>query len=175
MSSASVPSGPTVHTIPEGDDRLRLVCPDCGYVAYENPKIVVGSVAVWEDRVLLCRRAIEPSRGLWTLPAGYMELHETTAEGAAREAWEEARARIEVDCLLAVYELPRISQVQMIYRARLLDPEVSAGPESLEVGLFRWEEIPWEQIAFPTVRWSLQEHRSRLGQIGFPAGGNPRP
>jgi ADP-ribose pyrophosphatase YjhB (NUDIX family) len=170
-----MPSGPTVRTIPEGDDRLRLVCPDCGYIAYENPKIVVGSVAIWEDRVLLCRRAIEPSRGLWTLPAGYMELHETTAEGAVREAWEEARARIEVECLLAVYELPRISQVQMIYRAHLLDPDISAGPESLEVGLFQWEEIPWDQIAFPTVRWSLNEHRLRLGQVGFPAGGNPRP
>ncbi|HEV7368888.1 NUDIX hydrolase [Arenibaculum sp.] len=175
MSSTSVPSGPSVRTIPEGDDRLRLVCQDCGYIAYENPKIVVGSVATWEDRVLLCRRAIEPGHGLWTLPAGYMEMHETTAEGAAREAWEEARARIEIECLLAVYELPRIGQVQMIFRARLLDPAVEAGPESLEVGLFRWDEIPWDRIAFPTVSWSLNEHRSRLGQTGFPAGGNPTP
>ena len=144
MSSESSPRGPIVRMIPEGDDRQRLVCTDCGFINYENPKIVVGSVAAWEDRILLCRRAIEPSKGLWTLPAGYMELNETTAEGAKREAWEEARARIEIDCLLAVYEIPRISQVQLIYRARLRSPDVEPGPESLEVGLFRWDEIPWD-------------------------------
>jgi ADP-ribose pyrophosphatase YjhB (NUDIX family) len=173
MSTGTTPSGPTVRTIPEGDDRERLVCPDCGFVNYENPKIVVGSVAVWEDRFLLCRRAIEPSLGLWTLPAGYMELNETTMQGAAREAWEEARARIDIDCLLAIYEIPRISQVQLIYRARLLSPEVAAGPESLEVGLFRWDEIPWDRIAFPTVRWSLLDYRHRQGRADFPAATNP--
>jgi ADP-ribose pyrophosphatase YjhB (NUDIX family) len=165
--------GPSVRTIPEGDDRLRLVCPDCGFIEYENPKIVVGSVTTWEGRILLCRRAIEPSLGLWTLPAGYMELNETTAQGAMREAWEEARARIAIDCLLAVYDLPRISQVQFIYRAALSSPEIEAGPESLEVALFPWEEIPWDMLAFPTVRWSLDEWHARRGQVGFAAGVNP--
>lgn len=175
MTSDPKPSGPTVRIIPEGDDRHRLVCPDCGFINYENPKIVVGSVAAWEDRILLCRRAIEPSKGLWTLPAGYMELNETTAEGATREAWEEARARIEIDCLLAVYEIPRISQVQLIYRARLRSPDVAAGPESLEVGLFRWDEIPWDLIAFPTVRWALEEFNSRRREHEFSPATNPEP
>lgn len=174
MSECTGSRGPSVRTIPQGDDRLRLVCPDCGYVAYENPLIVVGAVATWEDRILLCRRAIDPRKGYWTLPAGFMELNETTEQGAVREAWEEACARIEIESLLALYNLPRISQVQMIYRARLVSPEVAAGPESLEVGLFRWDEIPWDDIAFPTVHWALHEHRARLGQRNFPPSGNPR-
>jgi len=175
MSSESSPRGPIARMIPEGDDRQRLVCTDCGFINYENPKIVVGSVAAWEDRILLCRRAIEPSRGLWTLPAGYMELNETTAEGAKREAWEEARARIEIDCLLAVYEIPRISQVQLIYRARLRSPDVEPGPESLEVGLFRWDEIPWDSIAFPTVHWALDEYDKRRREHEFSPATNPEP
>ena len=175
MSSESSPRGPIARMIPEGDDRQRLVCTDCGFINYENPKIVVGSVAAWEDRILLCRRAIEPSRGLWTLPAGYMELNETTAEGAKREAWEEARARIEIDCLLAVYEIPRISQVQLIYRARLRSPDVEPGPESLEVGLFRWDEIPWDTIAFPTVHWALDEYDKRRREHEFSPATNPEP
>ena len=108
---ASKPAGPSVRSIPDGDSRERLVCPDCGFISYDNPKVVVGSVAVWEERILLCRRAIPPRVGLWTLPAGYLELNETTDAGAAREAWEEARARIAIDGLLAVYNIPRISQV----------------------------------------------------------------
>jgi len=171
--AASGPRGPSVRTVPKGDDRERLVCPDCGWVDYENPKIVVGSVAAWEGRVLLCRRAIEPRLGFWTLPAGYLELNETTADGAVREAWEEARARIRIDALLAVYEVPRISQVQLIYRAALLSPEVAPGPESAEVGLFAWDEIPWDAIAFPTVRWALGDHRSRLGVGVFAPAVNP--
>jgi len=161
--------------VPPGDDRERLVCPDCRYVAYQNPLIVVGSVATWEDRILLCRRAIDPRKGYWTLPAGFMEERESTMEGAAREAWEEARARIAIDALLAVYDIPRISQVQLIFRARLLSPDVSPGPESLEVGLFRWEEIPWQELAFPTVLWSLREHEARLGQTAFAPAINPTP
>src|SRR4051812_20183562 len=100
--------------IPEGDGQLRLVCRDCGFIAYENPKVVVGSVCRWEDKILLCRRAINPRSGFWTLPAGYMELNETSLEGAQREAWEEARASIEIERLLAVYNIPRLSQVQLI-------------------------------------------------------------
>lgn len=176
MTDPAGPSqGPTVRQIPPGDDRERLVCAACGFILYENPKIVVGSVVSWGERLLLCRRAIHPRKGFWTLPAGYLELGESTAEGAVREAWEEARARIEIDALLAVYNIPRISQVQLIYRARLLGPDIAAGPESAEVGLFEWDEIPWPDLAFPSVVWSLREHRARLGQSGFAPAGNPVP
>lgn len=140
----------------EGEDRERLVCGDCGYIAYENPKIVVGSVVVDEGRVMLCRRAIEPRHGFWTLPAGYMEMGETTEEGARREAWEEARAKLELQGILAIYSIARIGQVQIIYRARLAEPGFAAGPESLDVRFFAWGEIPWDEIAFPSVRWALK-------------------
>jgi ADP-ribose pyrophosphatase YjhB (NUDIX family) len=165
--------GPSVTIVPDGDNRERLVCPDCGFINYENPKIVVGSVVRCDDRILLCRRAIEPRHGFWTLPAGYLELNESTAEGAMREAWEEAQARIAIDGLLAVYDIPRISQVQLIYRARLIDPMIGAGSESLEVRLFRWEEIPWHDLAFPSVKWSL-DHFHEIGEApSFATRGNP--
>lgn len=170
---ASGPSGGFVNRVPEGDTRPRLVCADCGFVRYENPKVVVGSVASWEDRVLLCRRAIEPRHGFWTLPAGYLELNETAVDGALREAWEEARARIEVDRLLAVYSIPRLSQVQLIFRARLLGPAIESGPESTEVALFRWEEIPWAEIAFPSAGWALNHYREVAGAGEFAARTNP--
>jgi ADP-ribose pyrophosphatase YjhB (NUDIX family) len=161
------------HRVPDGDNRPRLVCDHCGFISYENPKVVVGSVCTVDDRILLCRRAIEPRRGYWTLPAGYLEAHETTMAGALREAWEEAYARIEVDALLAVYNIPRTSQVQVIYRARLLSPEVAAGPESEEVRLFGWDEIPWQNLAFPSVRWALHHHREVRDQAVFCARTNP--
>lgn len=162
-----------VRRVPRGDDRERLVCVDCGYVQYDNPRVVVGSVVTWEDRILLCKRAIEPRKGFWTLPAGFLELNETAAEGAAREAWEEARARIEIDAVLAVYSVPHISQVQVMHRARLISPDVSAGPESEEVGLYRWEEIPWDDIAFPSVHWALHQWREVRDQPSFCAFTNP--
>jgi ADP-ribose pyrophosphatase YjhB (NUDIX family) len=162
-----------VRQVPAGDDRERLVCDSCGFVHYQNPKVIVGSVAVWEDRVLLCRRAIAPRRDFWTLPAGYLELNEATMQGARREAWEEARAEIEIDQLLAVYTILRISQVQLIYRARLLSPEIAVGPESLEVGLFAWEDIPWEELAFPSVHWALAHYREAIGRTGFAPYVNP--
>ncbi len=109
MASPPTARGPTVLLVPDGDNRERQVCPDCGFINYENPKVVVGSVVVWEDRILLCRRAIDPRHGFWTLPAGYMELNESAAQAAAREAWEEAQATITIDGLLAVYSIPRIS------------------------------------------------------------------
>lgn len=174
MESYGKPRGPCIRMIPPGDERERLVCADCGYVAYTNPLVVVGSVALWGDRILLCRRAIEPRRGLWTLPAGFLEEGETTIEGATREAWEEARARIEIDALLAVYDLPRISQVQILYRARLIAPEIAPGPESAEVGLFTWDEVPWPDLAFPTVAWALDDYRQRIGRTDFAPGGNRR-
>jgi ADP-ribose pyrophosphatase YjhB (NUDIX family) len=162
-----------VRAVPEGDSHARLVCADCGFINYENPKVVVGAVCSWGERILMCRRAIEPRKGYWTLPAGYMELNETTADGARREAWEEARARIELDGVLAVYSIPRLSQVQVIYRARLASAEIEPGPESAEVALFLWEEIPWPDLAFPSVRWALDHFRQSLHQPGFPTQGNP--
>ena len=161
------------HRIPEGDGLPRKVCNHCGFVAYENPKIVVGSVVRHEGRFLLCRRAIEPRRGFWTIPAGYMELNETPEGGAMREAREEAGASIAIERLLAVYSVPRISQVQLIFRARLASPELAAGVETLELRLFDWDEIPWEDLAFPSVHWAL--HHEREVEAGAPPVpfGNP--
>lgn len=144
--------------IPEGDDRERSVCAHCGWVDYRNPKIVVGSVAIWKTKILLCRRAIEPRKGFWTLPAGYLELGESAEDGARREAREEAGARLAIERLLAVYSVPRISQVQLMYLARLEDPEIAAGVESLEVALFSEAKIPWAELAFPTVGWALRHY-----------------
>jgi ADP-ribose pyrophosphatase YjhB (NUDIX family) len=173
MADTPLSRGPSVLTIPEGDNRERMVCPDCGFIHYENPKIVVGSVCVFGDRYLLRRRAINPRRGYWTLPAGYLELNEATPDGARREAWEEARAEIVIDGLLAVYDIPRISQVQIIYRAHLAAPQFAAGPESLEVRLFAWDEIPWEELAFPSVRWALDQYRESVASGDFSARRNP--
>src|ERR1700732_1690938 len=165
--------GPSVRRIPEGDNRERMICAECGFVLYDNPKIVVGSVVRWGERVLLCRRSIHPRRGFWTLPAGYLELNESTSVGAEREAWEEAQARIEIEGLLAIYDIPWISQVQLIYRARLLDDNIAPGPESLEGGLFRWTEIPWEELSFPSVRWALQHEREAQTTRDFTTRLNP--
>jgi ADP-ribose pyrophosphatase YjhB (NUDIX family) len=173
MAEQRKPQGPVVRSVPEGDNRERLVCGDCGYIVYDNPKIVVGSVVRLGDRYLLCRRAIEPRLGFWTLPAGYLELNETTEAGARREAWEEACAKIEIDGLLAIFNIPRLSQVQLIYRARLVDAAIAPGPESQAVGLFTWDEIPWQEIAFPSVHWSLDADR-RVGDAAcFAPTGNP--
>ena len=149
--------GPTTPRIPDGDDHERQVCARCGQVHYVNPKLVVGAVCYLDDRILLCRRAIDPRRGYWTIPAGYMEVDETVEEGAVREAREEAGADIEIRGLLACYSLKRIDQVQLLFAAALTRPEVEAGPESLEVALLRWPDIPWEDLAFPTVHWVLGE------------------
>jgi len=153
--------------VPASDDHEREVCDHCGFVNYDNPKILVGSVASWEDRILLCRRAIDPRDGFWTLPAGYLELNESPESGALREAWEEARARLEIEQLLATYAITRISQVQLIYRARLRSPEINAGPESREVALFTWDQIPWDGIAFPSVHWALEHFRETGGESVF--------
>lgn len=156
-------------TVPDGDDRQRRVCGTCGFIDYVNPKIVAGVVAEdGEGRVLMCKRAIEPRSGFWTLPAGYMEEGESVAEGAAREAWEEARAKLEIVDMLGLYSIPRISQVQVFFRARLTAPEVSAGPESEAVALYAWEDIPFDDLAFPSVRWALEDWRARRGQSAPP-------
>lgn len=153
--------------VPPGESQPRLVCTECGFVYYENPKIVVGSVCEWSGRILLCRRSIEPRSGFWTIPAGFLELNETTEAGARREAWEEARARIEIDAILAVYNIPHISQVQLMYRARLLSPEVEAADETSEVRLMEWENIPWGELAFPSVEWALKHFHQVRGQSSF--------
>jgi ADP-ribose pyrophosphatase YjhB (NUDIX family) len=142
--------------IPGGDTVPREVCGACGAIHYRNPKVVVGCLATWEDRVLLCRRAIEPRHGLWTLPAGFMENGETLAAGAARETIEEARARVDVGELYTVISLPQISQVYVMFRSRLLDLDFGPGPESLEVRLFHEDEIPWDRIAFRTIARTLR-------------------
>ena len=164
--------GPVSRRIPPGDDRERLVCLDCGFVDYQNPKVVVGSVVTVGERILLCRRAIEPRRGLWTLPAGFLEAHEDPQAGARREAMEEALADISIDALLAVYAIERISQVQLIYRATLAG-SFAPGLESLEVALFAWDEIPWSDLAFPSVHWALRQHHDVLGQKVFAPFANP--
>ncbi len=159
--------------VPDGDELSRQVCDHCAHVVYENPKIVVGSVVLHEGKVLLCRRAIEPRKGFWTVPAGYMELHETPQEGAIREAREEANASLILGGLLAIYTIKHLSQVQMIYRASLASPEFSAGPESLDVQLFSFDNIPWDDIAFPTVYWMLADIQKVLaGETSVPFG-NP--
>jgi ADP-ribose pyrophosphatase YjhB (NUDIX family) len=160
---------------PEGDDRERFVCTSCATIHYVNPKIVVGAVCMLGDRLLLCRRAIEPRIGFWTIPAGWMEIGETAEEGAVREAWEEARARIEIDGLISVYSIPRIAQVQILFRARLVDADVAPGPESQEVRLVGWDEIPWDELAFPTVTWVLRRAFELRGQEHWTTGFNPEP
>jgi ADP-ribose pyrophosphatase YjhB (NUDIX family) len=166
----------TAYRIPEGDSLLRAVCEACGTIHYQNPKMVVGCLATFEDRILLCRRAIEPRYGLWTLPAGFMENDESASEGAAREALEEANARVEIVDLYTVYSIPHISQVYMMFRAKLLDPDVSPGIESLEVKLVTEAEIPWEQLAFAMVKKTLEFYlEDRKTGIFKPRFGDIRP
>ena len=145
-----------VHRTPTGDNRPRYVCDSCEIIHYQNPNIICGTLPIHEDKVLLCRRAIEPRKGLWTLPAGFMENGETTQDGAARETWEEALAKIELKGLYAIFNLPQINQVYMFYRGHVIDGEFGVGEESLEVALFKEEEIPWDELAFPTITRSLK-------------------
>ena len=159
----------TEYRIPTDDNRPRAVCTVCALVHYENPCNVVGTIPVWEDQVLLCRRNIEPRYGYWTLPAGFMELDETLAEGAARETVEEAGAHIELEPLFTLLNVVRAGQVHVFYRARLLDTQFAPGPETIEAKLFREHEVPWDDLAFKTVRETLKLYfndRSQ-GQFGF--------
>jgi ADP-ribose pyrophosphatase YjhB (NUDIX family) len=146
------------HRVPEGDSLERAVCDACGVIHYQNPKLVVGCLPTFGDRILICKRAIEPRYGLWTLPAGFMENNESAAEGAAREALEEANAKVQIEDLYTVYSIPHISQVYMMFRAKLLDPDVSPGIESLEVKLVTPDEIPWNELAFTMVRRTLEHY-----------------
>lgn len=156
MNYCSLCGNPVENRIPEGDNRPRFVCDACGTIHYSNPKIVAGTIPVWENQILLCRRAIEPRRGYWTLPAGFMENAETIPEAAERETWEEALAKVTLEGLYTVINLPHIDQVHMFFRATMLTPEFAAGEESLDVQLFHEQDIPWAEIAFPTVSQTLE-------------------
>jgi ADP-ribose pyrophosphatase YjhB (NUDIX family) len=156
---------PTVYTTPADDNRERAVCTACNTIHYENPLNVVGTVPVWQDQVLLCRRAIEPRHGFWTLPAGFMELGESVAEGALRETREEAGANIEMGSLFTMLNVTRVGQVHFFYRARMLDTTLDPGPETLEARLFREDEIPWDELAFRTVRETLRLHFAERSQL----------
>lgn len=162
--------GATVQErIPEGDSRERHICPACNTIHYSNPNIVTGCIVQHGEQILLCKRAIEPRKGYWTLPAGFLEHEETTSAGAARETWEEALARVEVGELFSLINVPYIGQVHMFYLATLDLPEFGAGPESLEVALFDEADIPWDDLAFPTVahtlRWYFEDRQAGSFQL----------
>jgi len=144
--------------VPAGDNRPRHVCVACGHIHYENPRLIVGCVASWQERILLCRRAIEPRLGYWTLPAGFMENGETTGQAAARETAEEAGATVVIEAPFAMISIAHINQVHLFYRARLASPNYAAGEESLEVGLFAANDIPWQDLAFRSVTYCLQRY-----------------
>lgn len=160
MKFCSECAHPVDLRVPEGDNRPRYVCAQCDVIHYQNPKLVVGSIPVWESggelKILLCKRAIEPRYGYWTLPAGFMENEETTAQAAIRETEEEAGANVELGELFTLLNVAQVHQVHLFYLARLLDLDFAAGVESLEVQLFSEQEIPWDDLAFPTVRTTLE-------------------
>ena len=154
--------------VPQGDNRPRHICDHCGTIHYQNPKVVAGCIARWEDRVLMCRRAIEPRYGKWTVPAGFMENGETTYEAAIRETLEEANARVAIDDLYVTVNLPHINQVYMLFRGHLLDLDFHPGEESLTVELLREEQMPWETMAFPTVSEALKLYFVDRQKDSFP-------
>ena len=157
------------YRVPADDNRERATCTACGEIHYENPINVVGTLPVWGEQVLLCRRNIEPRYGFWTLPAGFLELGESTAEGALRETDEEAGARVELQGLYTVLNVVRVGQVHLYYRARMLDTTLAPGPETIEARLFREDEVSWDQLAFRTVRQTLEHFfTDRRGGGNFP-------
>lgn len=155
-------SEPLHEKVPEGDDRLRHVCVSCGAIHYQNPKVIAGCIPFYGEQVLLCRRAIQPRYGLWTLPAGFMELGESVSEAASREAAEEACVRVTPESCYTLISLPDLSQVYIFYLARMAEPQFHPGPESLEVSLFSESEIPWDDLAFETVRRTLSHFFSDM-------------
>ena len=168
------------HRVPDGDDRERAVCPACGHVHYENPRVVVGCIVEHEGAVLLCRRAIEPASGRWTLPAGYLELGESAVAGAVRETREEACAAVEVLAPHSFLDLPHIGQLYAIYRARLVDEHFAAGEETDETLLFDLASIPWDELAFPSIRFALElyvadreqeRHQVHMGVVHYNGAG----
>jgi ADP-ribose pyrophosphatase YjhB (NUDIX family) len=156
------------HIIPEGDNRHRYVCVSCEFIHYQNPRIIAGCLPIFEDKVLLCKRAIEPRLGYWTLPAGFLENGETTASGAIRETLEEANASVEIEDLYTVFSLSHISQVYMFFKATMPTPEYSAGVESLDVKLFSEDEIPWDELSFPVIGETLKHYFADRQHGQFP-------
>lgn len=174
---------PVQLAIPAGDTRERHVCGACGTIHYQNPNVVTGTLPAWEDKVLLCRRAIAPRHGFWTLPAGFLENGESAQQGALRETLEEANARVELISLFATFNMPHISQIYMLFRARLLDLDFAPGEESLEVRLFSEQQIPWDALAFPVIGETLRLYfadragghfGSHVGDILRESGSDPR-
>lgn len=170
--------------VPEGDNRPRFVCDDCGEIFYHNPKMVVGCVPRWKEKVLLCKRAIPPRYGYWTLPAGYMENQESAANGAAREAHEEALVKTRIGNVFTQFSIPHINQVYILFLADMETAEFGAGEESLDAALFAREEIPWDELAFPVMRKTLELYfedadrgrfRTHSGEVWFPSGDRTRP
>jgi len=153
--------------IPAGDNRLRFVCDSCQTIHYHNPKIVAGCIPEWDGQILLCRRGIEPKSGLWTFPAGFMEIGESTEQAAARETFEEAQALVERISLFAVLSLPHIGQAYLVFRGPMASPEFGVGEESLEVQLFTLSAIPWDEIAFPVVKEALRRYVDDVTQGTF--------
>ena len=158
--------------IPEGDHLPRHICSECGEIHYQNPKVVVGCIPEYEQRILFCKRAIEPRLGYWTLPAGFMENAETSAEGAARETLEEAGARVEIIDMFTMFNLPHINQIYILYRAQLCDLDFAPGIESLEVELLDEQQVPWDEIAFPVITQSLELYFAdrKAGRFGMHTG-----
>lgn len=170
--------GQTKHEVPNGEEKMRAICTVCGKIAYQNPKMVVGCLIEHDKKILLCKRKIEPSYGLWTLPAGYMEIGESAAEGAIRETWEEARADVEVQSPFAQLDIPRIGQTYIIFLAKLKKPHFSPGPESSECRLFALDEIPFDSLAFSSIFVTLKLFIDdiRMGKLNFHYGTiNKRP
>ncbi len=175
MNYCSKCASPVTSCVPHGDDRPRFVCKTCRTVHYENPNIVVGCIPVWEESILFCRRAIEPRYGKWTIPAGFLENGETVTEGAKRETFEEACAKVDNLKPYALYDLPIVNQVYLLFRARMVDLDFSAGEESLEVRLFKKKEIPWDELAFQVIREALMHYvkDSSSGEFPFYIGDTP--
>lgn len=173
MNYCSHCGGSLRFDIPPGDDRSRYICDACQTIFYGNPKMVVGCIPEWKDQILLCRRAIEPRYGMWTLPAGFLENGETVSEGAIRETYEEAGTRVEIIAPYMMLNLSFISQIYFMFRARMPAPDYEAGQESLDVRLFREEDIPWKDIAFSAISSTLKQYfddRTQGGRFSFHIG-----
>ncbi len=168
MSFCTACGHTTTEQIPLGDQKLRQVCSHCGTIHYVNPKVICGSLAIWDNKVLLCRRAIEPRYGCWTLPAGYMELFETMEQGAVRETREEAEADVDIEQLYCMYNIPRIGQIYVLFKGILRDGQFGAGDETIESRLFEEHEIPWSELAFPSVEHTLRHYFSDRKANHFP-------